>query len=160
MKIASDNSINKINKRITTIANKLGTESELYKAFTDYFTVHGINTRMKNGVIQLVRGKKSNVTTVHMTNIENMDYYGKIKREVSKRGENATISNIEKAAWVKTKIRDIKEYVYLSTGQYRIEGLTGTKGKKTYSEMYDILKKYEKDYEKYKKSMYEELEEF
>ena len=160
MKIASDNSINKINKRITTIVNKLGTESELYKAFTDYFTVHGINTRTKNGVIQLVRGKKANVTTAHMTNIENMDFYGKIKKEVSKRGEKATISNIEKAAWVKTNINDIKEYVYLSTGQFHIDGLSGTKGKKTYSEMYDILKKYEKDYEKYKKSMYEELEEF
>ena len=160
MKIASDNSINKINKRISTIANKLGTNSELYKAFTDYFTVHGINTRTKNGIIQLVRGKKANVTVAHMTNIENMDYYGRIKREVAKRGEKTTISNIEKAAWVKTNINDIKEFVYLSTGQYYIEGLTGTKGKKTYSEMYKILKKYEKDYEKYKKSMYEELEEF
>ena len=160
MKIASDNSINKINKRINTIANKLGTESELYKAFTDYFTVHGINTRTKNGVIQLVRGKKSNVTTTHMTNIENIDYYGKLKRAVSERGEKATISNIEKAAWVKTNINDIKEFVYLSTGHRDIEGLTGTKGKKTYSQMYAILKKYEKDYEKYKKSMYEELEDF
>ena len=154
MKIARDNSINKINKRISTIANKLGTNSELYKAFTDYFTVHGINTRTKNGIIQLVRGKKANVTVAHMTNIENMDFYGNIKKEVSKRGEKATISNIEKAAWVKTNIKDIKEFVYLSTGQYYIEGLTGTKGKKTYSEMYKILKKYEKDYEKYKKSMY------
>lgn len=160
MKIASDNSINKINKRITTIANKLGTDSELYKAFTDYFTVHGINTRQKNGVIQLVRGKKANVTNVHMANIENMDYYGKIKREVAKRGEKTTISNIEKAAYVKANIGNIKEFVYLSTGHRDIEGLTGTKGKKTYSEMYAILKKYEKDYEKYKKSMYEELEEF
>ena len=62
MKIASDNSINKINKRILTIVNKLGTDSELYKAFTDYFTIHGINTRQKNGIIQLVRGKKANVT--------------------------------------------------------------------------------------------------
>ena len=160
MKIASDNSINKINKRITTIVNKLGTESELYKAFTDYFTVHCINTRMKNGIIQLVRGKKANVTLAQMTNIENMDYYGGIKRDVSKRGEKATISNIEKAAWVKTNINDIKEFVYLSTGHRNIEGLTGTKGKKTYSQMYEILKKYEKDYEKYKKSMYEELEDF
>lgn len=160
MKIASDNSINKINKRITTIVNKLGTGSELYKAFTDYFTVHGINTRMKNGVIQMVRGKKANVTTAHMINIENMDFYGKIKRAVSKRGEKATISNIEKAAWVKTNISDIKEFVYLTTGHRNIDGLSGTKGKKTYSEMYAILKKYENDYEKYKKSMYEELEEF
>ena len=160
MKIASDNSINKINKRITTIVNKLGTESELYKAFTDYFTVHGINTRMKNGVIQLVRGKKSNVTTIHMLNLENMDFYGKIKREISKRGEKATISTIEKAAWVQSNIKHIKEFVYLNTGQYRIEGLTGTKGKKTYSEMYTILKKYEKEYEIYKKTMYEELEDF
>lgn len=160
MKIASDNSINKINKRITAIANKLGTESELYKAFTDYFTVHGINTRTKNGIIQLTRGKKANVTEVHMTNIENMDYFGKLKKELSKRGEKATISNIKKAAWVKTNINDIKEFVYLSTGHRNIDGLTGTKGKKSYSEMYKILKKYEKDYEKYKKSMYEKLEEF
>ena len=160
MKIASDNSINKINKRIITIANKLGTDSTLYKAFTDYFTVHGIKTRQKNGIIQLVRGKKANVTVVHMTNIENMDYYGRIKREVAKRGEKATISNIEKAAWIKTNINDIKEFVYLSTGHKDIDGLTGTKGKKTYSQMYAILKKYEKDYEKYKKSMYEELEDF
>lgn len=160
MIIASDNSINKINKRITTIASKLGTDSELYKAFTDYFTVHGINTRLKNGVIQLARGKKANVTIAQMNNIEMFDYYGGIKRDVSKRGEKATISNIEKAAWVKTNINDIKEFVYLSTGHRDIEGLTGTKGKKTYSQMYDILKKYEKDYEKYKKSMYEELEDF
>ena len=160
IKKASDNSINKINKRINTIANKLGTNSELYKAFTDYFTVHGINTRMKNGVIQLVRGKKANVTVAHMTNIENMDYYGRIKREVAKRGEKTTISNIEKAAYVKANIGNIKEFVYLSTGHRNIDGLTGTKGKKTYSEMYAILKKYEKDYEKYKKSMYEDLEEF
>lgn len=160
IKKASDNSIRKINSRIETIAKKLGTESELYKSFTDYFTVHGINTRQKNGIIQLVRGKKANVTTAHMTNIENMDFYGKIKKEVSKRGEKATISNIEKAAWVKSNIKDIKEFVYLNTGQYYIDGLTGTKGKKSYSEMYKILKKYEKDYEKYKKSMYEELEEF
>ena len=160
IKIASDNTINKINKRISTIASKLGTESELYKAFTDYFTVHGINTRTKNGVIQLVRGKKANVTITQMNNIEMIEYYGKLKREVSKRGEKATISNIEKAAWVKSNISDIKEYVYISTGQYYIEGLSGTKGKKSYSEMYKILKKYEKDYEKYKKSMYEELEEF
>ena len=160
MIIASDNSINKINKRISTIVNKLGTESELYKAFTDYFTVHGINTRTKNGVIQLVRGKKANVTKAQMNNIEMLDYYGKIKRDVSKRGEKATISNIEKAAWVKTNISDIKEFVYLTTGHRNIGGLSGTKGKKTYSEMYKILKKYEKDYEKYKKSMYEELEDF
>lgn len=160
IKIASDNNINKINKRISTIANKLGTESELYKAFTDYFTVHGINTRKKNGVIQIVRGKNANVTIAQMNNIESMDYYGKLKRDVSKRGEKATISNIEKAAWVKTNIGDIKEFVYLTTGHRNIEGLTGTKGKKTYSEMYKILKKYEKDYEKYKKSMYEELEDF
>ena len=160
MKIASDNSINKINKRILTIVNKLGTDSELYKAFTDYFTVHGINTRQKNGVIQLVRGKKSNVTITQMNNIEMLDYYGKLKRDVSKRGEKATISNIEKAAWVKTNINDIKEFVYLTTGHRNIDGLSGTKGKKTYSEMYKILKKYEKDYEKYKKSMYEELEDF
>ena len=160
IKKASDNSINKINKRINTIAKKLGTESELYKAFTDYFTVHGINIRQKNGVIQLVRGKKANVTEAHMTNIENMDYYGRIKREVAKRGEKTTISNIEKAAYVKANISNIKEFVYLSTGHRNIDGLTGTKGKKTYSEMYKILKKYEKDYEKYKKSMYEELEDF
>lgn len=160
MKIASDNSINKINKRISTIVNKLGTENELYKAFTDYFTVHGINTRTKNGVIQLVRGKKANVTITQMNNIEMIDYYGKLKRELSKRGEKATISNIEKASWVKTNINAIIEYVYLTTGHRNIEGLTGTKGKKTYSEMYDILKKYEKDYEEYKKSMYEELEDF
>ena len=159
-KIARDNSINKINKRINTIAKKLGTNSELYKAFTDYFTVHGINTRQKNGVIQLVRGKKANVTIAQMNNIEMLDYYGKLKRDVSKRGEKATISNIGKAAWVKSNIKDIKEFVYLNTGQYYIDGLTGTKGKKTYSEMYKILKKYEKDYEKYKKSMYEDLEEF
>ena len=160
MKIARDNSINKINKRIRKIASKLGTESELYKAFTDYFTVHGINTRQKNGVIQLVRGKKANVTITQMNNIEMLDYYGKLKRDVSKRGEKATISNIEKAAWVKTNINDIKEFVYLSTGHRDIEGLTGIKGKKTYSQMYSILKKYEKDYEKYKKSMYEDLEDF
>ena len=160
MKIASDNSINKINKRINTIAKKLGVESELYKAFTDYFTVHGINTREKKGVIQLVRGKKANVTVAHMANIENIDYYDRIKREVSKRGEKATISNIEKAAYVKANLDNIKEFIYLSTGHRDIEGLTGTKGKKTYSEMYAILKKYEKDYENYKKSMYEELEEF
>lgn len=160
MKIASDNSINKINKRITTIVNKLGTDSELYKAFTDYFTVHGINTRQKNGVIQLVRGKKANVTIAQMNNIEMLDYFGKLKREVTKRGEKATISNIEKAAWVKANVNDIKEFVYLSTGNRNIDGLTGTKGKKTYSQMYSILKKYEKDYEKYKKSMYEELEDF
>ena len=160
MKIASDNSINKINKRILTIVNKLGTDSELYKAFTDYFTVHGINTRMKNGVIQLVRGKKANVTIVQMNNIEMFDYFGKLKHDLTKRGEKATISNIEKAAWVKTNISDIKEFVYLTTGHRNIDGLSETKGKKTYSEMYKILKKYEKDYEKYKKSMYEELEEF
>lgn len=160
MKIASDNSINKINKRINTIANKLGTNSALYKAFTDYFIVHGINTREKKGVIQLVRGKKANVTITQMNNIEMLEYYGKIKREVAKRGEKTSISNIEKAAWVKTNISDIKEFVYLTTGHRNIDGLSGTKGKKTYSEMYKILKKYEKDYEKYKKSMYEELEEF
>lgn len=160
IKKASDNNIRKINSRIKTIANKLGTENELYKSFTDYFTVHGLNTRKSNGIIQLVRGKKANVTSTHMINIENLNYYGKLKKELSKRGEKATISNIEKAAWVKSNIRDIKEYVYLSTGQYHIDGLSGTKGKKTYSEMYDILKKYEKDYEKYKKTMYEELEEF
>lgn len=160
MKKASDNSINKINKRINTIVNKLGTDSELYKAFTDYFTVHSINTRMKNGVIQLVRGKKANVTIVQMNNIEMLEHYGKIKREIAKRGEKATISNIKKAAWVKTNINDIKEFVYLSSGHRNIEGLSGTKGKKTYSEMYTILKKYEKDYEKYKKSMFEELEDF
>ena len=160
MKIASDNSINKINKRILTIVNKLGHDSELYKAFTDYFIVHGINTRQKNGVIQLARGKKANVTITQMNNIELLEYYGKIKREVAKRGEKASISNIEKAAWVKTNISDIKEFVYLTTGQRNIDGLSRTKGKKTYSEMYKILKKYEKDYEKYKKSMYEELEEF
>lgn len=160
IKIASDNAINKINKRISTIANKLGTDSELYKAFTDYFTVHGINTRQKDGVIQIVRGKKANVTVSHMNNIETIEYYGKLKRELSKRGEKTTISNIEKAAYVKANISNIKEFVYLSTGKRDIEGLSGTKGKKTYSEMYAILKKYEKDYEKYKKSMYEELEDF
>ena len=160
MKIASDNSINKINKRITTIVNKLGTESELYKAFTDYFTVHGINTRTKNGVIQLVRGKKANVTIAQMNNIENMDYYGRIKREVTKRGEKATISNIEKAAYVKANINDIKEFIYLSTGYRHIAGLSGVKGKKTYSELYDKIKNYEKEYEIYKKTMYEDLEDF
>lgn len=160
IKIASDNNINKINKRISTIANKLGTDSELYKAFTDYFTVHGINTRQKNGVIQLVRGKKANVTITQMNNIEMFDYYGKLKRDVSSRGEKATISNIEKAAYVKANLDNIKEFVYLSTGNRYIEGLSETKGKKNYSQMYDILKKYEKDYEKYKKSMYEELEDF
>ena len=160
MKIASDNSINKINKRINTIAKKLGAESGLYKAFTDYFTVHGINTRQKNGVIQLVRGKKANVTVAHMTNIENMDYYGRIKREVAKRGEKATISNIEKAAYVKANIDNIKEFIYLSTGHRHIDGLSGVKGKKTYSELYDKIKNYEKEYEIYKKTMYEELEEF
>ena len=160
MKIASDNSINKINKRINTIVNKLGTDSVLYKAFTDYFIVHGINTRQKNGVIQLVRGKKANVTITQMNNIEMLEHYGKIKREVAKRGEKTTISNIEKAAYVKANIGNIKEFVYLSTGQRYIEGLTDTKGKKTYSQMYKILKKYEKDYENYKKSMYEELEDF
>ena len=160
MKIASDNSINKINKRIITIVNKLGTKSTLYKAFTDYFTVHGINTRQKNGIIQLVRGKKANVTITQMNNIEVLEYYGKIKREVAKRGEKTTNSNIEKAAYVKANISDIKEFVYLTTGYRNIAGLSGTKGKKTYSEMYKILKKYEKDYEKYKKTMYEELEDF
>lgn len=160
MIIASDNSINKINKRISTIVNKLGTESELYKAFTDYFTVHGINTRAKNGVIQLVRGKKANVTIAQMNNIEMLEYYGKIKREVAKRGEKATISNIEKAVYVKANLDNIKEFIYLSTGQRRIDGLSGVKGKKTYSELYDKIKNYEKEYEIYKKTMYEELEDF
>ena len=159
-KKATDNQINKINKRIETIVNKLGKESTMYKFFTDYFTVHGLKTRTKNGFIQLVRGKKSNVTSSHMNNIEMIDYYGKLKKELSKRGEKTTKSNIEKAAYVKENFREVKEYIYLSTGFRQLDGLTGTKGKKTYAELYDILKNYEKEYELYEKTMYEELEVF
>lgn len=160
IKKATDNEINKINKRIETIVNKLGKESIMYKIFTDYFTVHGLKTRVKNGFIQLVRGKKGNVTTTHMSNIENFDFYGKLKKELLNRGENATKSNIEKAAYVKEKFGEVKEYIYLSTGRMHLDGLTGTKGKKTYAELYDILKNYEKEYELYEKTMYEELEDF
>lgn len=159
-KKATDNEINKINKRIETIVNKLGKDSTMYKTFTDYFTVHGLKTRMKNGIIQLVRGKKGNVTTSHMNNIENMDYYGKLKKELTKRGEKATKSNIEKAAYVKEKFEEVKEYIYLSTGHRHLDGLSGTKGKKTYAELYDKIKNYEKEYELYEKAMYEELEDF
>ena len=159
-KKATDNQINKINKRIETIVNKIGKESIMYKVFTDYFTVHGLKTRTKNGFIQLVRGKKGNVTSTHMNNIEMFDYYGKLKKELSKRGEKATKSNIVKAAYVKAKFGEVKEYIYLSSGHRYMNGLSGTKGKKTYAELYDILKSYEKEYELYEKAMYEELEDF
>lgn len=161
MKNASDNEINKINKRLGTIADKLGIDSAMYKAYTDYFTVHGINTRTNaKGVIQIVRGKKANVSITQMNNIEMIEYYGKVKRELKKRGEKTTKSYIEMVAYVKSKVNEIKEFVYLSTGQRQIDGLSGEKGKKTYAEMYKVLKKYEKDYEKYKKAQYEELEDF
>lgn len=160
-KNATDNEINKINKRINTIAKKLGTDSAMYKAYTDYFTVHGINTRTNaNGIVQITRGKKANVTSTQMNNIEMIEYYGKLKRELKKRGEKTTKSYIEMVSYVKTKVNEIKEFVYLSTGQRHIDGLSGEKGKKTYAEMYKALKKYEKDFEKYKKAQYEELEDF
>lgn len=161
IKKATDNEINKINKRIITIVNKLGKNSDLYKQYIDYFTVHGITTNTsKKGIIQIKRGKKANLTDIQLQNIEQMDYVGKLQKELKKRGEKATVTAVEKAIYVKKNLDNIKEFVYLSTGERHINGLSDTKGKKTYAEMYSILKKYEKQFEEYKKQHYEDLEDF
>lgn len=160
-KIASDNMINKINKRLTTIAEKLGTNSQLFKNYEDYFIVHGINTRKnKKGVTQITRGKRANLSETMAKAIESMDFYGGLKKELRKRGEKLTMTNIDMASWVKSHLNEIKEFVYLSTVKREIEGLTGTRGKKTYREMYHILKKYQKLMEQQKNEVYEPLEDF
>lgn len=160
-KIASDNMINKLNKRLTTIAEKLGTNSQLFKNYEDYFTVHGVNTRKnKKGVTQITRGNKANLSENMAKAVENMDFYGGLKKELRKRGEKPTMTNIDMAGWVKANLNEVKEFVYLTTGKREINGLSGTKGKKSYREMYNILKKYQQEMERQKADLYEPLEDF
>lgn len=158
--IATDNMINKLNKRILYVAEKLGSDNNIYKNYSDYLISHGINIRYKNGVVQIIRGKKANLTNAMANAISDIETLGQVKEAVRKRGEKATKAAIKKAAYVKAELNNIKEFIYNKTGEREIQGLSGTKGKKTYSELYNILMKYSAEYEQYKKFAYEELEEF
>ena len=130
----------------------------LYKQYSDYLTVHGFQTT-KSGVISKSKSNLAKSDNM-ITSLDSLEKVSAIQREVRNRGEKVTKENVSKAVFVKNELTNIKEFIYLKTGSRNIDGLTGTKGKKTYSELYDILQGYLSEYEQYEKGFYEELEDF
>lgn len=131
---------------------------ELYKSYSDYLTVHGFKTT-KGGIVS--KSKKNLEKADNMLkSLDTLERVSDVQRDIRKRGEKVTKKSVKKAVFVRNELNNIKEFIYLKSGKREIDGLTGTKGKKTYSELYKILQPYLSEYENYKKGIYEDLEDF
>lgn len=132
----------------------------IYQEYADYMKVHNISVT-KKGVLS--KGKQNlQKSDAIIKALDRLTKVSEIQEKLRKTGEEVTKENIDKVVYVNQNLDAVKGYLYNVKQVKTIEGLSDTKGKTTYSELYGIIKKYEKEIDDYynNSSIFDEEDDF